>query len=177
MTESIDFEQLCDLAWEYDTEDRLLPLQGEHWYTGCSAEGRQLLVALNDTDANVLWFDSEGRLASSNTVPHDLTDLGEWSPTNDPHQRVVSFLRNTFGFTEGTIHVRCFDDQKSGFAVKLLPHWFESFILFPEQTLEKHRKGFADDLQEWIKKRDTYVLEWQGNTFFIDSKDGHCTAS
>jgi len=177
VTESIDFEQLCDLAWKYDKEDRLLPLQEEHWYTGCSAEGRQLLVALNDTDANVLWFDSEGRLASSNTVPHDLTDLGEWSPTNDPHQRVVSFLRNTFAFTEGTIHVRCFDDQKSGFAVKLLPHWFESFILFPEQTLEKHRKGFADDLQEWIKKRDTYVLEWQGNTFFIDSKDGHCTAS
>jgi hypothetical protein len=177
VTEPIDFERLCDLAWEYDREDRLLPLRGEHWFTGRGAEGVQLLVAVNDADADVLRFDSEGRLASSDTVPHDLTDLGEWSPTNDPHERVVSFLRDTIGFKEGTIHVRCFNDDRSGFAVKLLPHWFESFIRVPEQTPEKYRKGFAENLHEWIEKRDTYVLEWQGNTFFIDSNDGHCTAS
>jgi hypothetical protein len=177
VTESIDFEQLCELAWEYGQEDRMLPLQAEHWYTGLCPDGKQLLVALNGADANNLWFDSDGRLLGSELVYHGLTGLDTWSPTNDPDGRVVAFLRQTFGFNEGIIYIRCFEDRKSGFTVKLLPHWLETFMMYPERTPEEWSKEFADSLQEWITRRDTYVLEGWGNTFFIDSRDGHCTAS
>jgi hypothetical protein len=57
-----------------------------------------------------------------------------------------------------------------------LPYWLEEFVTWPERTPEQRRKGLAESLQEWLKARDTYVVEGWGNTFFIDSRDGHCTA-
>ena len=44
--------------------------------------------------------------------------------------------------------------------------------------LEGDRLGrVAEYVAEWLSRDDTYAPEAWGNTFFIDSRDGHCTAS
>jgi hypothetical protein len=177
VAESIDIEQLCERAWEYLQEDPLFPLQGESWHTGLSGDGRQMLVAMNDRDANILWFDSDGRLISAEVVSHTVAAPHQASRDTGEVPHVASFLRERFGYRESAIQVRCFQDQKSGIAVKLLPYWLEEFATFPERKQEEWRKVFAEDLDHWIKARDTYVLEAWRNTFFIDARDGHCTAS
>ena len=125
----------------------------------------------------MLWFDREGRLVSSEVVPHSLAEPPGAYFQRDEYPQLESFLRERFGFWDGTIHVRRFEDRGSGVAVKPLPYWLEEFVADPGRTPEQHRQEFAGYVQEWLDAADTYALEAWGNTFFIDITDGRCTAS
>ena len=114
---------------------------------------------------------------NTEVVPHELTEPPGAYFQRDDDPRLESFLRERFGYRDGTIHVRCFQDRRSGVAVKPLPYWLEEFVLDPERTPVQHRQELAGSVQEWLEARDTYALEIWGNTFFIDIQDGHCTAS
>jgi hypothetical protein len=174
----IDIESLCERAWDFCEEDRLLPLQGSTWYTGFSSDGKQMLIVYDEANVRVFWFDAGGHLLNTEAVPHNLAAeaVGAYFQRDD-YPDLESFLHRRFGYQDGTIHVRRFQDCESGVAIKPLPYWLEDFLLDPERTPEQYRQKFAGYVQEWLEMRDTYVLEAWGNTFFIDIHDGHCTAS
>ncbi len=131
-----------------------------------------MLALGDDVEAVVCWLGPDGRFLDSEAVAHKLS-----APSKREWPCIAPFLREQFGYREGTIRVRPFHDRLSGVTVKAIPHWLESFILHPEDTPEERRQGKAESLEGWITRRDTYVVEAWGNTFFIDSNDGHCTAS
>jgi hypothetical protein len=172
----IDIESLCKRARDYWEEDRLFPLQGDYWYTGFSSDGKQMLVVYDEAEVRVLWFDPEGRLVRTEAHTHHLPQPGAYFQRDD-YPQLELFLRERFGYRDGIIQVRRFQDYESGLAVKPLPYWLERLVVDPKRIPEQHRQKRAEEIQEWLEARDTYVLEAWGNTFFIDIKDGHCTAS
>jgi hypothetical protein len=175
--ELIDIESICDRARAYCQEDRLLPLQGDSWYTGFSSDGRQMAIVYDEGEVTVLWFDTVGRLVNTEVVLHHLTEPPGAYFQRDEYPQLEALLRERFGYRDGAIRVRPFRDSQTGVAARSLPYWLENFVINPEGTPVQHRQEVAEWVQEWLENRDTYALEVWGNTFFIDINDGQCTSS
>jgi hypothetical protein len=167
-------ERAREYVREFEAQDRLLPLQGEVWYTGTSADGRQMLVFFDDESLWVCWFDDDGRPRNTEVVPHQLGGRAQAYWQREKYPRLETFLRKRFGYRAGTIHVRCFEDPVSRAALKAGPSWLERFILGPEWNREERRQHEAKRVLEWIEKRDRYVLHARGPDYPIDIGDGHC---
>jgi hypothetical protein len=179
MAEAPDIEALWERAWAYwrERQDRAYLLQPEKWYTGQSPDGRQLLAVYDDTNAIVCWFDGAGRHQGTEVLPHGLSEVPGAYWQREDYPELHRFFCERFRYTAGPIRVRPFEDRSGGVAIKPLPSWLFVFVLDPYELEGDRLSRVADDVERWLAQDDTYALEAWGNTFFIDSRDGQCTAS
>jgi hypothetical protein len=100
------------------------------------------------------------------------------------YPRLETFLRESFGYQPGTIHVRPFHDSVSGDAIKAGPGLLDRFILnpkgdyphfWPEQMVKARRQANAKRVLEWVERRDRYILRSPPRDYPIEIGDGRCT--
>jgi hypothetical protein len=175
----MEIEALWERACAYwkTCQDRAYPLQPESWYTGACPDGRNLLAVYDNTSAIICWFDRAGWHQGTDVVAHGLPDIPGAYWQREDYPELHEFLRARFGYREGSIRVRPFEDRLAKVAIKPLPYWLYAFVLDPHELEGDWLAEVARSVEEWLAKDDTYALEAWGNTFFIDSRNGHCTAS
>jgi hypothetical protein len=179
MADAPDIEALWERACAYckERQGHAYPLQPERWYTGVCPDGHQLLAVYDDTNAIICWLDGDGQHRASEVVAHGIPDGPGAYWQRDEYPQLHEFLRERFGYRDGSIRVRPFEDRAAGVAVKPMPYWIYAFVLDPYEREGDQQAEVAGWVEEWLDQDDTYALEAWGNTFFIDSGDGHCTAS
>jgi len=179
MADAPDIEALWERAWAYckDRQSRAYPLQPERWYTGFCPDGRQLLAVYDEANAIICWLDGDGQHLGAEVVPHGIPDGPGAYWQRDEYPELHEFLRERLGYRDGPIRVRPFEDRAAGVAVKPMPYWIYAFVLDPYEREGEQQVEVAEWVREWLDQDDTYALVAWGNTFFIDSRDGHCTAS
>jgi hypothetical protein len=179
MADALNIEALWERAWAYckERQSHAYPLQPERWYTGSCPDGRQLLAVYDVANAIICWLDGDGRHLGAEAVLHGILNRAGAYWQRDEYPDLHDFLRERFGYHDGAIRVRPFEDRTAGVAVKPMPYWIYAFVLDPYEREGEQQAEVAEWVQEWLDQDDTYALEAWGNTFFIDNRDGHCTAS
>jgi hypothetical protein len=84
------------------------------------------------------------------------------------------YLAAEFGFTDGLIRVKRFEEESGWVAIEPLTHYLRDFAAHHESVPEEYRANALEELRGWVEAGAFVLYTW--NDYWLDA-NGEVTSS
>jgi hypothetical protein len=136
------------------------------YYTGFTADGRQVLLGWLSNSIVIVFFDAGGTLLKMEEHALDLRK--SFGPAIEAEvDKKIQAIRERLGIREGPIHVQPFFIENVCAGIKPYPADLQDYLSNPGSYSEEDAQIFRADVERW-RAAGNCVLRW-GEDYHIDS--------
>lgn len=141
------------------------------YYTGSTADGKQVLLGWHSDFIAVLLFDETGKLLETKAYPLGIDlKLGLGPAVEVKARKKIQVIMRELHYRRGPIRVKPFFIESWQVGLRLFPIDLEEFLADPDRFAEDEAQIYKTDIDRW-KANQNCILQW-GNNYYLD-RDGN----